>query len=86
MKVYITMECDAESCSNDKVFDTELKAKDRVLFLIEKERTRLKQAIVDATNHYHHNDLEHHMKIYNEALKKLDNGDHPYTYKEYEVE
>jgi hypothetical protein len=80
------MECDAESRSNDKVFDSELKAKDRVLFLIEKERTRLKQAIVDATNHYHHNDLEHHMKIYNEALKKLDNGDHPYTYKEYEVE
>jgi hypothetical protein len=80
------MECNVDSCSNDKVFDTELKAKDRVLFLIEKERTRLKQAIVDAPNHYHHTDLEHHINMYNEALKKLDNGHHPYTYKAYEVE
>ena len=85
MKVYITMECYVGSCSNDKVFDTELKAKDRVLFLIERQRTGLKQALVDAPNHYH-DDLERQINVYNEALKKLDNGDHPYTYKEYEVE
>jgi hypothetical protein len=37
MKVYITMERDAESCSNDKVFDTELKAKDRDCFLLKRK-------------------------------------------------
>ena len=57
------------------------------MFLIEKQRKRLKQPIVAAPDHYH-DDLKRRINMYNEAIENWVKVIilHTYTYKEYKVE